>query len=208
MDENGDSIKLSVFNQQTPSSVFFRVQTLFKIRRKMLKDIETSGNHDSDPWHFVDNALKQVKSTEQFGRIESVYFFINCEMNPDVDASFQPFLSEKSKGSSNVSLIEHSKPLSKKEKTLEYMEQSVQTGKTMLEYLKQNNEIRKDERDIRKEECDMKKQELTLKRKRHLQEAMNQTMQNYINPSCPPEIQDSLLDQWKSMDAEYKSIGH
>jgi hypothetical protein len=202
MDGNGGDLNLSVFSQQTPSSVFLRVQTLFKLRRKMLQDIETSGNHSSDPWSFVDNALKQTKSTENFGRIETVYFFILCELNPEVDSSFQPFLSESSKGSSDVvPLLEDSSPhnQSKKDKAEAYLAQSVATGKSLLKQMETNTEIRREERDIRREE-------LILKKRMHLQETMNQILQNMMNPACPEPVKDSLLAQWNKLDDELKSL--
>ena len=139
-----------------------------------------------------------------------------CELHPDIDASFQPFLSDENKGSSDSLSLADSKASGSSKKdnaTFQYMEKSLENAKNIMQFLDRTAEIREEERDIRRDERDiqrdqrdMKRKELLLMEKKLLQESMNQVLQNYMNPACPQAIKESLLEQYKSMENEYKSL--
>jgi hypothetical protein len=56
-----------------------------------------SGTHESDPWHFVENAML---GTTGLNKILVYYFYQRCEQNKDIDSDFQPFLDMSMKGNS------------------------------------------------------------------------------------------------------------
>ena len=58
-----------------------------------------SGEHNSDPWNFVDVAMNTIPSGRQFPKVGILYFFCRCEEYPEIDAAFQTFLDESMKGS-------------------------------------------------------------------------------------------------------------
>jgi hypothetical protein len=62
---------------------------LFKVRRKMKTNMTVSGIHDSDPWHFVENAMLGLSG---LNKILAYYFYQRCEANHDIDSNFQPFM--------------------------------------------------------------------------------------------------------------------
>jgi hypothetical protein len=98
--------------------------------------------------------------------------------------------------------------LAEEEKAVRSMEQELHEtkGNDSLENLLMVPDIQQEDLTLRKEDLLLRKQNLLLQRKRYLQDAMNQTLQNYMNPSCPLEIKDALMEQWKMMDLEFKSL--
>lgn len=76
-----------------------RFNLLFRIRQKMKQNMTCSGEHDSDPWNFVDVAMNKISGGRKFPKVGILYFFRRCEEYPEIDAAFQTFLDESMKGS-------------------------------------------------------------------------------------------------------------
>jgi hypothetical protein len=45
---------------------------LFKVRRKMKKNMTEPGTHDSDPWHFLENVMLGLSG---LNKISAYYFY-------------------------------------------------------------------------------------------------------------------------------------
>ena len=75
-----------------------RFNVLFRIRQKMKENMTRSGEHNSDPWNFVDVAMNTIPSGRRFPKVGILYFFRRCEEYPEIDAAFQTFLDESMKG--------------------------------------------------------------------------------------------------------------
>jgi hypothetical protein len=83
---------------QTDTKAFTKkIMSLFAVRRKMQYNMTVSGTHESDPWHFVENAML---GTTGLNKISVYYFYQRCEQNKDIDSNFQPFLDMSMKGDS------------------------------------------------------------------------------------------------------------
>jgi hypothetical protein len=83
---------------QTDTKAFTKkIMTLFAVRRKMQSNMTVSGTHESDPWHFVENAML---GTTGLNKISVYYFYQRCEQNKDIDSNFQPFLDMSMRGDS------------------------------------------------------------------------------------------------------------
>jgi hypothetical protein len=93
---NNKEINLRVVDNYQTESFRKKITTLFKIRRTMKKNMTTSGTHDSDPWNFVEAAMKDHSSVT---KVSVYYFYVRCEAHPGVDAAFQPFMDPILKGS-------------------------------------------------------------------------------------------------------------
>jgi hypothetical protein len=76
-----------------------RFNVLFRIRQEMKENMTRSGEHNSDPWNFVDVAMNTIPSGRRFPKVGILYFFRRCEEYPEIDAAFQTFLDESMKGS-------------------------------------------------------------------------------------------------------------
>lgn len=63
----------------------------------MKTNMTVSGTHDSDPWHFVENAML---GSSGLNKISAYYFYQRCEANHDIDSNFQPFMDSAMKGDS------------------------------------------------------------------------------------------------------------
>ena len=50
-----------------------------------------SGTHDNAVWNFVESAMSG-RGGSGMTKISLYYFFMRCEMIPDIDSHFQPFL--------------------------------------------------------------------------------------------------------------------
>jgi hypothetical protein len=77
-----------------------KVSKLFKIRLIMKENMTALGAHDSDPYNFVQAAMKIFFG---FSKILVHYFFIRCEEHIDIDTIFSPFLDPGLKGSDTSS---------------------------------------------------------------------------------------------------------
>jgi hypothetical protein len=75
-----------------------KIMDFFAIRKIMKTNMTTSGTHESDPWNFIQQAIKASKCTG-VTHVGMYYFFMRCENTPGIDESFQPFLNPENKGS-------------------------------------------------------------------------------------------------------------
>jgi hypothetical protein len=57
---------------------------LFKVRKVMQQNMTVSGEHDNDPYNFVEVAMKKVGKT-RLSLLGCYYFFKLCDENPEVD---------------------------------------------------------------------------------------------------------------------------
>ena len=56
-----------------------------------------SGTHDSDPYNFVEVAMRGFTGLTP---ISVLYFYKRCDEHPDIDSVFQPFMNDDLKGNS------------------------------------------------------------------------------------------------------------
>jgi hypothetical protein len=91
-----DETNLQKVNNLTSTVFRERVLDLFRIRRKMKENMTKSGTHDNDPYNFVAPVLH---GNNQITIMAAYYFYKRCEDYPDIDASFQPFMDSRLKGS-------------------------------------------------------------------------------------------------------------
>ena len=56
-----------------------------------------SGTHDSDPYNFVEVAMRVVTGLTQ---ISVFYFYKRCDKHPVIDSMFQPFMNDDLQGNS------------------------------------------------------------------------------------------------------------
>jgi hypothetical protein len=90
-------INLSLEDQSDTKAFTKKIMALFAVRRKIPNNMTVSGTHESDPWHFVENAML---GTSGFNKILAYYFYQQCKANKDIDSNFQPFLDLSLKGDS------------------------------------------------------------------------------------------------------------
>jgi hypothetical protein len=82
-------INLSLVDQSDTKAFTKKIMALFTVRRKMQNNMTVPGTHESDPWHFVENAML---GTTGLDKILAYYFYQQCKAIKDIDSNFQPFL--------------------------------------------------------------------------------------------------------------------
>ena len=63
----------------------------------MKENMTKSGTHDSDPYNFVEVAMRGFTGLTP---ISVFYFYKWCDEHPDIDSVFQPFINDDLKGNS------------------------------------------------------------------------------------------------------------
>ena len=142
--QNNSDIDLSLVHQYTSASFRKKIETLFKIRRLMKKNMGQSGTHDNEAWNFVEAAMNGFSG---FTKVAVYYFYMRCEAVPDVDAVFQPFLDASLKGSSvklndDSSLSSSSRPSTakKRKKNDDAIETLLEQSTAIVDMLKESRE--------------------------------------------------------------------
>jgi hypothetical protein len=98
------SIELQQFDTMSDSAIRKKVQSLFKVRKEIKKNMSQSGEHDNDPYNFVDVAMKKVRGPG-LTKLGCYYFFKRCDQNPEVDTTFAEGMDENLKGNTDDILI-------------------------------------------------------------------------------------------------------
>ena len=82
-----DSLNLHDFDIMTSSAIKKKVCMLFKIRKVIQENMTVSGEHDSDPYNFVEVAMKKVGRVGM-SLLGCYYFFRVCDKNPEADVRY------------------------------------------------------------------------------------------------------------------------
>ena len=98
-------LNLNEFDLTTSAALRKKFNLLLKVRKVMKVNMTASGEHDSDPYNFVDLAMKSAKATSVLTKIGCYYFFQRCvEKNQEIDDTFGDTMDEALKGNTNSSL--------------------------------------------------------------------------------------------------------
>ena len=127
----------------------------------MKENMTKSGTHDSDPYEFVEVAMRGFMGLTP---ISVFYFYKWCDKHPDIDSVFQPFMNDASKGNSitlgtcdDDDTSPSTLAWTSKTVLIDQMDTMVQQGNQLLELLKTSVEDQKVEQLDRKQEwmdCD------------------------------------------------------
>ena len=156
-----EEVDLVQFEQMETNAFRKKCLDLFKVRSIMKENMMKSGTHGSDPYNFVEVAMRGFTGLTP---ISVFYFYKQCDEHPDIDSVFQPFMNDDLKGNS-ITLgtcdDDDTSPstLASTSKTVlvDQMDTMVQQGSQLLELLKTSVEEQKLERLDQKQEqmdCD------------------------------------------------------
>jgi hypothetical protein len=119
----------------------------------MKTNMTASGTHDSDPWNFVEAAMKSFPG---FTKLSVYYFYLRCNERNDVDSHFCPFMHSDHLGDSvslDNSLDESWSASSRKkpkEESSDLIKQLMIQGDGLLKQLGVANDIQLQEAEERK----------------------------------------------------------
>jgi len=103
------SIDLRDFNQMTCSAIMKKVNQLLKVRKEMKKNMTISGEHDNNPYNFVEITMKNV-GKGGLSVLGCHYFYTRCESNPEVDVCFVVEMDDALKGNTaDIELLKRGK---------------------------------------------------------------------------------------------------
>ena len=159
--DTNEEVDLEQFEQMETNAFRKKCLDLFKVRSIMKENMTKSGTHDSDPYNFVEVAMRGFTGLTP---ISVFYFYNQCDEHPDIDAVFQPFMNDDLKGNS-ITLgtcdDDDTSPSTiwstSKTVLFDQMDTMVKQGSQLLDLLKTSVEEQKLERLDRKQErldCD------------------------------------------------------
>ncbi|KAG7340681.1 hypothetical protein IV203_024224 [Nitzschia inconspicua] len=73
---------------------------LLRARKKLIENMKRSGEHDSDVYSFVQEALKKTNLRKTIGEFTLYYICLKAQSVQDFDKSFSPFMDARLKGDS------------------------------------------------------------------------------------------------------------
>ena len=159
--DTNEEVDLAQFEQMETNAFQKKCLDLFKVRSIMKENMMKSRTHDSDPYNFVEVAMRVFTGLTP---ISVFYFYMWCDEHPDIDSVFQLFMNDNLKGNS-ITLgtcdDDNTSPstIGSTSKTvlLDQMDTMVKQGSQLLDLLKTSVEEQKLERLDRKQEridCD------------------------------------------------------
>ena len=95
--ETNEEVNLAQFEQMEMNAFQKKYLDLFKVSSIMKENMTKSGTHDSDPYNFVEVAMRGFMGLTP---ISVFYFYKQCDEHPDIDSVFQPFMHDALKGNS------------------------------------------------------------------------------------------------------------
>ena len=142
-----DEVDLAQFEQMEMNAFQKKCLDLFKVQSIMKENMRKSGTHDSDPYNFVEVAMRGFT---RLTPISVFYFYKQCDEHPDIDSVFQPFMNDALKGNSiTLGTCDDNdtspSTLASTSKTVlfDQMDTMVQQGNQLLERLKTSVEEQK-----------------------------------------------------------------
>ena len=106
----------------------------------MKENMTKSGTHDSDPYNFVEVAMRGLTGLTP---ISAFYFYKQCDEHQYIDLVFQPFMNDALKGNSitlgtcdDDDASPSTLALTSKTVLFDQMDTMVQQGNQLLELLK------------------------------------------------------------------------
>jgi hypothetical protein len=139
------SLNLQQFDVMTSTVIRKKVNHLMKVRKEIQKNMTLSGEHDSDPYNFVDVAIKNVGGSG-LTTLGCYYFFKRCEDNPEVDVSFANEMDKSLKGNTDTTYLDSKVAntySSGKKRTYEAIEQMSNAAQCLVNEMKETNRLAK-----------------------------------------------------------------
>ena len=145
--DTNEEVNLAQFEQMEMNAFQKKCLDLFKVRSIMKENMTKSGTHDSDPYNFVEIAMRGFTGLTP---ISVFYFYKQCDEHPDIDLVFQPFMNDDLKGNSitlgtcdNDDTSPSTLASTSKTVLFDQMDTMVQQGSQLLELLKTTVEEQK-----------------------------------------------------------------
>ena len=95
--DTNEEVNLAQFDQMEMNAFQKKCLDLFKVWSIMKENMTKSGTHDSDPYNFVEVAMRGFTGPTP---ISVFYFYKQCGEHPDIDSVFQLFKNDNLKGNS------------------------------------------------------------------------------------------------------------
>ena len=95
--DTNEEVNLAQFEQMEMNAFQMKCLGLFKVQSIMKENMTKSGTHDSDPYNFVEVAMRGFTGLTP---ISVFYFYKQCDKHPDIDSVFQLFMNDALKGNS------------------------------------------------------------------------------------------------------------
>ena len=146
-----------------------------------------SGEHDHDPFNFVDVAMKNVGATG-LTKIGCYYFFMRCEDNPEVDVRFADEMDEVLMGNTDAPLQPTSTASSasnEKKRAYSAIADISCVAMTIADEMKETNRLAQEQANELKEKNRLAKQSQLIALAQHLgkQEILEQMLASLASAS-------------------------
>jgi hypothetical protein len=99
-----EALNLRVYDIMTSAAIKKKVMVLLKVRREIQKNMTTSGEHDSDPYNFVEIAMKKILGGKGGLTLLGIYYFFKlCDAHPEVDVRYTVDIDDALRGNTDDS---------------------------------------------------------------------------------------------------------
>jgi hypothetical protein len=98
--EEINSLELWDFHIMTADAIKKKVVLLMKVRKVMQQNMTVSGEHDSDPYTFMEVAMKKIGKSG-LTLLGCNFFLKLCDKNPEVDVSHSIQMDDILKGNTD-----------------------------------------------------------------------------------------------------------
>lgn len=144
-------LDLNNFDNMSATAIRKKVHQLLKVRKEMKKNMTISGEHDSDPYNFVEVAMKNVGGCG-LTILGCYYFYMRCEENPEVDSVFGDQMEDSLKGNTEIITMDSKVPVSnEKKRAYAAMVDMSGIAKSLVDEMKETNREMKENNRLARE---------------------------------------------------------
>ena len=137
-------VDLTDFDLMSSAAIKKKINHLLKVRKVIQKNMTLSGEHDSNPYNFVDIAMKNV-GKNGLSTLGCYYFFKRCDANPEVDVHFSQEMDEVLKGNTDeIEPMAKGTGLSEKKRAYAAMVDISNVAKSIAQEMKETNRLAKE----------------------------------------------------------------
>ena len=144
------SVRLQEFDIMSSSAIKKKVNQLLKVRKQLQKNMTISGEHDSNPYNFVEVAMNSI-GKNGLSLLGCYYFFKRCEDNPEVDVCFSQEMDDALKGNTDYALPSDASSKGEKKRAYAAMVDISNVAKSIAAEMKETNRLAQEAANLAKQ---------------------------------------------------------
>ena len=136
------NLNLKEYDTMSADLIKKKVYAMIKVRKEVQTNMVVSGEHDNDPYNFMDVGIKKMASGQSLTKLGCYYFFMRCNNHPEIDDKFMTDVEDEIKGNtSDVGVIPDSSYSAQKKRAYSAIADLQDVAKTIAEQMKETNRL-------------------------------------------------------------------